>query len=73
MHIVVSDPEILWGTPVFSGTRIPTETLFDYIEAGDTLDSFLRDFPSISRNTAIETLRNAHRAFVDTELQAVAA
>jgi len=72
MHIVVSDPEILWGTPVFNGTKIPTETLFEYLEAGETLDTFLADFPSIRRETAIEALRHAHQAFVHCELEPAA-
>jgi uncharacterized protein (DUF433 family) len=71
MHIVVSDPEILWGTPVFSGTRIPCETLFDYLESGETLETFLSDFPKVSREVAIETLRSANRALVRDELSTV--
>ncbi len=54
--VVHSDPEILSGTPVFVGTRVPVQSLFDYLEAGDTLDEFLRQFPSVQREQAIEAL-----------------
>ena len=45
--VIYSDPEILSGTPVFVGTRVPVQSLFDYLEGGDTLDEFLRQFPSV--------------------------
>ena len=54
--VVHSDPEILSGTPVFVGTRVPAHSLFDYLEGGDTLDEFLRQFPSVSREQAIAAL-----------------
>ncbi len=57
--IVHSDPEILSGTPVFVGTRVPVQSLFDYIEGGDTLDEFLRQFPSVRREQAIAALELA--------------
>ena len=53
-EIVHSDPEILAGTPVFVGTRVPVQTLFDYFEGGETLDEFLRQFPSVSRPQAAQ-------------------
>lgn len=53
---VYSDPEILGGTPVFIGTRVPFQTLLDYLEAGDPLDEFLADFPTVSREQAIAAL-----------------
>lgn len=49
-------PEILGGTPVFVGTRVPVRTLFDYLEGGDSLDEFLRQFPSVKREQAIAVL-----------------
>jgi uncharacterized protein (DUF433 family) len=58
-RIVHSDPEILGGTPVFVGTRVPVQSLFDYIEGGDTLDEFLRQFPSVRRDQAIAALELA--------------
>ena len=54
--VVHSDPEILSGTPVFVGTRVPVQSLFDYIEGGDTLDEFLHQFPSVKREQAIAAL-----------------
>ena len=57
--IVHSDPEIMGGTPVFVGTRVPVQTLLDYLEAGDPLDEFLDNFPSVSRAQAIAVLELA--------------
>jgi uncharacterized protein (DUF433 family) len=54
--VVHSDPEILSGTPVFIGTRVPVQSLFDYLEGGDTVDEFLRQFPSVKRHQAIAAL-----------------
>ena len=54
--IVRSDPEILSGTPVFVGTRVPVQSLFDYLEGGETVDEFLRQFPSVRRDQAIAAL-----------------
>jgi uncharacterized protein (DUF433 family) len=54
--VVHCDPDILSGTPVFVGTRVPVQSLFDYIEGGDTLDEFLRQFPSVTREQAIAAL-----------------
>jgi uncharacterized protein (DUF433 family) len=54
--VIHTDPEILGGTPVFVGTRMPAQSLFDYLEGGDTLDEFLRQFPSVSREQAIAAL-----------------
>jgi len=54
--VVHSDPQILGGTPVFVGTRVPVQTLFDYLEGGETLDEFLREFPSVKRDQAIAVL-----------------
>lgn len=54
--VVHSDPEILGGVPVFVGTRVPVRSLFDYLEGGDTLDEFLDDFPSVSREQAVAAL-----------------
>jgi uncharacterized protein (DUF433 family) len=57
--IVHSDPDILRGTPVFVGTRVPIRTLLDYLEAGDSLEIFLDHFPSVSREQAIAALELA--------------
>ena len=58
-QIIHSDPEILGGTPVFVGTRVPVQTLFDYLEGGDPLDEFLRQFPSVRREQAVAALNLA--------------
>ena len=52
-------PDILGGTPVFSGTRVPVRILIEYLEAGDRLDDFLDSFPTVSRSQAIEVLERA--------------
>jgi uncharacterized protein (DUF433 family) len=57
--VVVSDPEILGGTACFRGTRVPVDSLIDYLEAGDSLDEFLDNFPSVSREAAIAALEEA--------------
>ena len=51
-----SDPETMGGTPVFVGTRVPAQTLVDYLEGGDSIDEFLKDFPSVSREQAVAAL-----------------
>jgi len=53
---VRTDPDILGGTPVFVGTRVPIQSLFDYLEGGETVDEFLRQFPSVRRDQAIAAL-----------------
>jgi uncharacterized protein (DUF433 family) len=58
-NIIHSDPEILGGTPVFVGTRVPVKNLYDYLEAGDSLGEFLEDFPSVAREQAIAALELA--------------
>jgi len=55
-EIIHSDPEILGGTPVFVGTRVPVQSLFDYLEGGETIDEFLRQFPSVKREQAVAAL-----------------
>ena len=54
--VVHSDPDILGGTPVFRGTRVPVQSLFDYLEGGETLDQFLDQFPSVSKKQALAAL-----------------
>ncbi|MDQ3020343.1 MAG: DUF433 domain-containing protein [Bacteroidota bacterium] len=53
------DPETMGGTPVFTGTRVPIQALFDYIETGETIEEFLENFPSVSREQAVEVLKKA--------------
>ena len=57
--VVRSDPEILGGTPVFIGTRVPVQALIDYIEGGHSLEEFLEDFPTVSRELAVAALEQA--------------
>ena len=57
--MIIQDPEILSGEPVFLGTRVPFQTLLDYLEAGDTLDEFLEQYPGVSREQAIAALEEA--------------
>ncbi len=63
-QIVHSDPEIVSGTPVFVGTRVPVRALLDYLKGGETLDEFLDDFPSVSREQAVAFLEEAGRALL---------
>lgn len=60
--IIHSDPDIQGGIPVFFGTRVPVKNLFDYLEAGDSLEDFLRSFPSVTREQAVAALELAREA-----------
>lgn len=62
--IIHSDPDILGGTPVFLGTRVPVKTLLDYLEAGSPLDEFLDHFPSVTREQAVAALELAKEALL---------
>ncbi len=62
--IVHSDPEVVSGTPVFAGTRVPVQALLDYLEGGETIEEFLDDFPSVSREQAVAFLEEAGRALL---------
>jgi uncharacterized protein (DUF433 family) len=62
--VVHCDPEILGGAPVFVGTRAPVRTLLDYLEAGDSLNEFLEDFPSVTRDQAVAALQLARQMLV---------
>lgn len=59
---IVIDPEIMGGTPVFNGTRVPVRILFEHLEAGDPLDVFLDDFPTVTRELAVAVLEEARSA-----------
>ena len=56
---IIRDPDIMHGTPVFRGTRVPVQTLFDYLEGGESLEDFLEGFPTVSRELAIQALEEA--------------
>ena len=62
--VVAINPEILGGTPCFAGTRVPVKTLFEYIEGGDTIDTFLDQFPSVRREQALQLLEDSRRALL---------
>ena len=57
--VIVRDPEILGGTPVFAGTRVPVRILLEHFEAGDCLDDFLEDYPTVTREQAIQLIELA--------------
>jgi uncharacterized protein (DUF433 family) len=59
ISVIVQDPEIHSGEPVFRGTRVPFQTLLDYLEGGETLDEFLEQYPGVSRENAIAALEEA--------------
>jgi len=59
MGVIIRDPDILGGTPVFRGTRVPLQALFDYLEGGETLEDFLVGFPTVSREAAVAALEEA--------------
>ncbi|HET7437337.1 MAG TPA: DUF433 domain-containing protein [Thermoanaerobaculia bacterium] len=61
-QVVHSDPEIMGGTPVFIGTRVPVQSLFEYLESGDTIDQFVEAFPTVSREQAVAALEIAKEA-----------
>lgn len=63
--VIHSDPEILSGVPVFVGTRVPVQTLLDYLEDGDPLDVFLDHFPSVAREQAVAALELAKEMLVE--------
>ncbi len=64
--VVHSDPDTLGGTPVFIGTRVPLRALFDYLEGGETLDEFLRQFPSVTREQALAALDQARDSLLSS-------
>ncbi len=65
--IISRNKQILGGTPVFRGTRVPVATLWDYLKAGDTLEDFLEDFPSVDRKQAIALIDRAQKRIVNTK------
>jgi uncharacterized protein (DUF433 family) len=56
---ITRDPEVMHGTPVFTGTRVPVKTMFEYLEAGESLDDFLEGFPTVSRELAVQVLEES--------------
>jgi len=66
-NVITRDPDVLGGTPVFRGTRVPFQALLDYLEGGQTLDDFLDDFPTVTREAAVHALEHA-KTLVVSEL-----
>jgi len=64
--VISCSPDVMGGTPVFSGTRVPVQTLLDYLESGESIDDFLAGFPSVSREQIIEFLEQAKDRLVAT-------
>ena len=58
---ITHDPEVMHGIPVFRGTRVPVQTMFEYLEGGETLEDFLAGFPTVPRSAALEALGEARR------------
>ncbi len=63
-NVIIKDPNILGGEPVFRGTRVPFKVLIDYLEGGDTLDQFLEAYPSVSRELAIAAIEKARLSLI---------
>jgi uncharacterized protein (DUF433 family) len=70
--LIQRSDEILGGTPVFAGTRVPVQTLFDYLEEGDTLGEFLEDFPAVSREHAVKVLEKVKETLLAQEYESTA-
>jgi len=62
--VIIKDPDILGGEPVFRGTRVPFKVLTDYLEGGDTLDQFLEQYPSVSRELAVAAIEEARQSLI---------
>ena len=63
--VLTCDPEIMGGTPVFRDTRVPVQTLLDYLEAGHSTEDFIDDFPSVSRKQVVEVLKHAKELILE--------
>ena len=64
--IISTSPEIMGGTPVFSGTRVPVQTLLDYLKAGESIDDFLDGFPTVTKEQVIFLLEQAGKQLIET-------
>ena len=62
--VIISDKEIMGGTPCFNGTRVPVQILFDFIEGGDTIQEFLLSFPSVKKKQAMEVIKIAAKTLL---------
>lgn len=68
-EVINIDPEIMGGTPVFTGSRVPIETLFDHLESGITIDAFLDDYPTVSREQVVQVLELVGKLFTTDKIQ----
>ncbi len=68
-ELISKDPELLGGTPVFTGTRVPIESFFDHLEAGVSIDEFLEDFPTVTRLQAIFALEIANKLLTSKDIE----
>ncbi len=66
--VINIDPETMGGTPVFTGTRVPIQTFFDYLEGGDDLNEFLEDYPTVSKEAAIQVLQMAKKSLTTEKM-----
>ena len=66
-EVIVRDPDVLGGTPVFRGTRVPVRILIEHLEAGDRLDDFLESYPTVSRSQAMDVIERATAALTDRD------
>ncbi|MEM9674828.1 MAG: DUF433 domain-containing protein [Bacteroidota bacterium] len=71
VDVIHIDPEILGGTPVFRGTRVPIETLFDHLESGITIDAFLDDFPTVTKEQVVQVLELVGQLFSTDKIKQV--
>ncbi len=69
-NLIVIDPEIMSGEPCFAGTRVPVKNLFDYLETDETIESFLDDFPTVSREQALKVLDRSEALLISEEAAA---
>ena len=68
-ELIIIDKDILGGQPVFAGTRVTVESLFDHLEAGVSLDEFLADFPSVTRQQAVDLLEAANKILTSNNIE----
>lgn len=71
-QLIIKDPEILSGIPVFKGTRVPVKNLLDYLEAGDSIEEFLDDFPSVKRENVLMFLNFSVKYYLEHDDESVA-
>ena len=71
-HLIVRDPEILSGIPIFYGTRVPVKNLIDYLEAGDSLEEFLDDFPTVKKKNVLQFLNLSVKYYLEHDYESAA-